>query len=74
MWAFNEEKLAQTIFNCKVPIISAVGHETDFTIDFVADLRAATPTEQQEIVCLSLEQILTSFENYETAFTIKLKA
>ena len=36
LWAFNEEKLAQTIFNCKVPIISAVGHETDYTIsDFV---------------------------------------
>jgi len=69
LWAFNEEKLAQTIFNCKVPIISAVGHETDFTIsDFVADLRAATPTEAAEIVCLSLEQIFSSFENYETAF------
>ena len=66
---------AQTIFNCKVPIISAVGHETDFTIsDFVADLRAATPTEAAEIVCLSLEQIFSSFENYETAFTNKVES
>ena len=72
LWAFNEEKLAQTIFNCKVPIISAVGHETDFTIsDFVADLRAATPTEAAEIVCLSLEQIFSSFENYETMVSVR---
>ena len=45
LWAFNEEILARSIFSAKIPIISAVGHETDFTIaDFVADLRAATPT------------------------------
>ena len=70
LWAFNEEILVQTIFNCKVPIISAVGHETDFTIsDFVADQRAATPTEAAEIVCLSSEQIFSSLKNYETAFT-----
>ena len=75
LWAFNEEKLAQTIFNCKVPIISAVGHETDYTIsDFVADIRAATPTEAAEIVCLSLEQIFSSFENYETAFINKVES
>ena len=75
MWAFNEEKLAQTIFNCKVPIISAVGHETDYTIsDFVADIRAATPTEAAEIVCLSLEQIFSFFENYETAFINKVES
>jgi len=75
LWAFNEEKLAQTIFNCKVPIISAVGHETDYTIsDFVADIRAATPTEAAEIVCLSLEQIFSSFENYETAFINKIES
>ncbi len=46
LWAFNEEQVAMAIFDCSVPIISAVGHETDFTIaDFVADFRAATPTE-----------------------------
>ena len=75
LWAFNEEILAQTIFNCKVPVISAVGHETDFTIsDFVADLRAATPTEAAEVVCLSLEQIFSSLENYEIALTNKIES
>ena len=75
LWAFNEEILVQTIFNCKVPIISAIGHETDFTIsDFVADQRAATPTEAAEIVCLSSEQIFNSFKNYETSFTNKIES
>ncbi|MCX6154750.1 MAG: exodeoxyribonuclease VII large subunit [Candidatus Kapabacteria bacterium] len=51
LWSFNEEKTADAIFNSKKPLISAVGHETDFTIsDFVADLRAATPTAAAELV------------------------
>lgn len=51
LWNFNEEKLAMSIFNSKIPIISAVGHEIDFTIsDFVADLRAATPSQAAEMV------------------------
>ena len=75
LWAFNEEILAQAIFNCKVPIISAIGHETDFTIsDFVADIRAATPTEAAEIVCLSSDHIFSSFENFETAFSNKVES
>jgi len=51
LWAFNHEELARAIFNGNVPIVSAVGHETDFTIaDFVADLRASTPTASMEMV------------------------
>ncbi|ULT55600.1 exodeoxyribonuclease VII large subunit [Neobacillus drentensis] len=59
LWAFNEELTARAIFSSKIPIISAVGHETDFTIaDFVADLRAPTPTGAAELAVPHIEELV----------------
>lgn len=69
LWPFNEEIVARAIYNCPIPIISAVGHEIDFTIaDFVADLRAPTPTGAAELAVPSI----TDVKNYLNQLKIRL--
>lgn len=67
LWAFNEEIVAQAIFDSKIPIISAVGHETDFTIaDFVSDLRAPTPSAAAEVAVPNIIELGSSISILET--------
>ncbi len=66
LWAFNEEKVARSIFSCSVPVISAVGHEIDFTIaDFVADIRASTPSVAAEILIEKEQSFEERIKNLE---------
>ena len=70
LWAFNEEPVARAIFNCRTPIISAVGHETDTTIaDYVADMRAPTPSAAAELAVFEYQAL----ENYLEELHLKLK-
>lgn len=70
LWAFNEECVARAIFDCHTPVISAVGHETDITIaDFVADLRAPTPSAAAELAVYEYGQTKTAME--EIRFTMR---
>ena len=64
LWAFNTEMVAQAVFDCSVPIISAVGHETDTTIiDFVSDLRAPTPSAAAELAVYDVQELLEQLED-----------
>lgn len=74
LWAFNEEVVARAIFSSKIPIISAVGHETDFTIaDFVADLRAPTPTAAAELAVPHIDELIERILNRQTRMLRAMK-
>ena len=75
LWAFNEEVTARAIYESKIPVISAVGHEVDYTIsDFVADLRAPTPSAAAELVVPRKEDILDSVNSFKQKLKTALRS
>ena len=74
LWSFNEEIVARAIYNSEIPIISAVGHETDFTIaDFVADLRAPTPSAAAELAVPDVYELKQKINSYQNRYRNSLK-
>ena len=75
LWAFNEEEVVQAIYQSEVPVVSAVGHETDFTLsDFVADVRAATPSVAGELVVPELEAVQNYLDDRKVQLLDRFKA
>ena len=75
LWAFNNEEVARAIVNCPVPLVSAVGHETDFTIsDFVADIRAPTPSIAAEIISQPYSELKETLEGYQSYLLKSVKS
>ena len=74
LWAFNDERLARRIYSANVPIISAVGHETDFTIcDFVSDLRAPTPSAAAELAVPDVRELAMTVDGYSERLKVALE-
>ncbi|MBO4636964.1 MAG: exodeoxyribonuclease VII large subunit [Clostridiales bacterium] len=75
LWGFNDETLARTIYNCSIPVISAVGHETDYTIcDYVSDMRTPTPTAAAELVMPSYEELKGRNRNLRDVLDFSIKS
>ncbi|TVQ02495.1 MAG: exodeoxyribonuclease VII large subunit [Balneolaceae bacterium] len=74
LWPFNEEILARAIFKCSIPVVSAVGHEVDFSIsDFVADARAATPTQAVVIATPDINEMRYLIDDYTNTFVTSIR-